>query len=181
MAALQVVGGGRMGEALVGGLLKAGGHSLSSLSIVEPVAARRGRARDDLPRRRRHRRARRGRRHGDRGEAERRARRLPSGRRGRAPAACCRSPPASRIATLEEHLAPGTAGRAGHAEHARRSSGSAPRPSRRARSAGDDDLDWAERLLAAVGLVVRVKEPLLDAVTGLSGSGPAYVFLWPRR
>ena len=41
MAALQVVGGGRMGEALVGGLLKAGGHSLDSLSIVEPVAARR--------------------------------------------------------------------------------------------------------------------------------------------
>ena len=30
-----------MGEALVGGLLKAGGHSLDSLSIVEPVAARR--------------------------------------------------------------------------------------------------------------------------------------------
>jgi pyrroline-5-carboxylate reductase len=43
--------------------------------------------------------------------------------------------------------------------------------------AGDDDLAWAESILGAVGIVQRVSEPLLDAVTGLSGSGPAYLFL----
>jgi pyrroline-5-carboxylate reductase len=40
-----------------------------------------------------------------------------------------------------------------------------------------DDLGWAEEILGSVGIVVRVGEKYLDAVTGLSGSGPAYVFL----
>jgi pyrroline-5-carboxylate reductase len=44
-------------------------------------------------------------------------------------------------------------------------------------AAGDDDLAWAEAILGAVGVVVRVPEKDMDAVTGLSGSGPAYVFL----
>ncbi len=43
--------------------------------------------------------------------------------------------------------------------------------------ATNEDLDWADRVLSAVGLVVRVEERQLDAVTGLTGSGPAYVFL----
>jgi pyrroline-5-carboxylate reductase len=39
------------------------------------------------------------------------------------------------------------------------------------------DLAWAEEVLSAVGTVVRLPERMLDAVTGLSGSGPAYFFL----
>jgi pyrroline-5-carboxylate reductase len=45
------------------------------------------------------------------------------------------------------------------------------------RAAEEGDLEWARGILGAVGEVVTVPERLLDAVTGLSGSGPAYVFL----
>jgi pyrroline-5-carboxylate reductase len=40
-----------------------------------------------------------------------------------------------------------------------------------------DDLAWAESILGAVGIVVRVSERNIDAVTGLSGPMPAYLYL----
>jgi pyrroline-5-carboxylate reductase len=44
-------------------------------------------------------------------------------------------------------------------------------------NATKDDLEWAEGILSAVGTVVRVTERNIDAVTGLSGSMPAYLYL----
>lgn len=39
------------------------------------------------------------------------------------------------------------------------------------------DREWAKDVLGAVGLVVEVPESDLDAITGVTGSGPAYLFL----
>lgn len=43
--------------------------------------------------------------------------------------------------------------------------------------ATDEDVQTTRRLLSAVGEVDEVPEGFLDAVTGLSGAGPAYVYL----
>jgi pyrroline-5-carboxylate reductase len=40
----------------------------------------------------------------------------------------------------------------------------------------DGDLQFANTLFSAIGTTVLIEEKLMDAVTGVSGSGPAYVF-----
>ena len=45
------------------------------------------------------------------------------------------------------------------------------------KAASPADAELATKLFSSVGVAFQVKESLLDAVTGLSGSGPAYVYL----
>jgi pyrroline-5-carboxylate reductase len=45
------------------------------------------------------------------------------------------------------------------------------------KSASSQDGEVTQKLLSTVGVAFQLKESLLDAVTGLSGSGPAYVYL----
>ncbi|MGZ8756113.1 MAG: pyrroline-5-carboxylate reductase [Acidimicrobiia bacterium] len=45
------------------------------------------------------------------------------------------------------------------------------------RFADEDALSRAELMLSAVGQVIQMEESLLDAVTAVSGTGPAYAFL----
>jgi len=175
MVALQVIGGGRMGEALVGGLLAGGGHRIDGLRIVEADPARRAALQAAFP--------------GVDVVSEPAAAdgHIIAVKPGDVPAVCralAASGPSRvlsiaagvTIAALEADLANGSrVVRAMPNTPAMVGVGAAAIAP--GTSADDDDLAWAESLLGAVGTVVRVKEPLLDAVTGLSGSGPAYVFL----
>jgi len=172
-ADLQIVGGGRMGEALLGGLLAA--EPGRSVRVVEAVPGRAAELRaahpgvevTDAP-----------------GAA---AGTLLAVKPHQVPdvAAAVGAADGGRvlsiaagvtIATLEGALPEGTAVvRAMPNTPALVGAGAAAIAA--GTRAGEDDLAWAESLLGAVGTVVRVPEHLLDAVTGLSGSGPAYVFL----
>ena len=171
---LVVVGGGRMGEALVAGLLAAGWASAGDVLVVEPVASRRTELSERYP--------------GlgvaaepARGDGavvavkpadvEAACRALAAAGAGRVLSIAAGVP----LARLEDWLGggvpvvramPNTPALVGCGAAAI-SAGSA---------AGEADLAWAEAILSAVGTVVRVPEHLLDAVTGLSGSGPAYLF-----
>jgi pyrroline-5-carboxylate reductase len=176
MTQLVVVGGGKMGAALVAGLLAAEWAPAEQLVVVEPVAARRDELAEAFP-----------------GLAV--AAGVDPGAEGAVVAVkpgdvepACRALAEASIdrvlsiaagvtlARLESWLNPGAAVvRAMPNTPALVGCGAAAIAG--GPGASDDDLAWAEGILTAVGVVHRVGEPLLDAVTGLSGSGPAYVFL----
>jgi pyrroline-5-carboxylate reductase len=173
---LVLLGGGNMGAALLGGLLDAGWAPPGELAVVEPVAARRAELEARfagvaiLPELS--------------GQAEGaviavKPADVPAAARAADAAGAARilsiaaGVPTSAIeAALGRPIAviramPNTAALVG-AGAAAVAPGAA---------ATDDDVDWAASILSAVGSVVRVPEHQLDAVTGLSGSGPAYLFL----
>ncbi len=174
-AVLQLIGGGRMGEALVGGLLRRGFVAPADLAIVEVSAPRRAALTALFP--------------GVRAVSSPVAAdgvvlaTKPDDLAGAARAAgeagvvrVLSIAAGVRLASIEAHLPAGTpVVRAMPNTPALVGAGaSAIAPGT---SAGEPDMAWAEAVLGAVGIVERVPEKLLDAVTGLSGSGPAYVFL----
>jgi len=174
VAVLQIIGGGKMGEALIGGLISAGWCAPTDLVVVEPDDQRR----EELARD-----------HGgvlavDGPVAHTDA--IAAVKPDIVPAAlgALRSVGATRVlsiaagvtlAAMEEALGAGVpVVRAMPNTPALVGSGAAAIAP--GAHADDGDLDWAETILGSVGIVVRVDETDLDAVTGLSGSGPAYVF-----
>ncbi len=172
---LVVIGGGNMGAALLGGLLDSGAVARSDVAVVEPYAARRDELEalfegvtvtaevpacssavlavkpPDIPA-------------VARAAAAAGAKRVLSVAAG-VTTATIQAATGDGVAVLR--TMPNTPALVGEGV-----SGLSGAP-----GTVDADLDWAERILTGVGLVVRVAESQLDAVTGLTGSGPAYVFL----
>ena len=172
---LEIVGGGRMGEALVAGLLNGGWARPDEMVVVEPVADRRDQLGARFPGL------------GLSGTAVGADGAVLAVKPADAEAACrdIAAAGAARVlsivagvptARIQEWLdsevpvvraMPNTPALVG-AGAAAIAAGA---------TAGEADLDWAQGILGAVGVVQRVPESSLDAVTGLSGSGPAYIFL----
>lgn len=176
MAKLQVIGGGRMGEALARGLISSGWASPAELVVVEASRARRDELAVSLP------------------ATLVSAVAVPEADVVLAvkPAdveAACRSLRAQAprrllsvaagvtTASLEQYLDGASTAVVRAMPNTPALVGAGVAAVAAGSTAGAEDLDWAEAVLSAVGAVVRVSEAQLDAVTGLSGSGPAYVFL----
>jgi len=175
MVRLEIVGGGRMGEALIGGLLDAGWAKADELAVVERIEARRAELAAHFP--------------GllviD----------VPVAAQGAVVAVKPDDVPAACAELAELGVARVLSIAAGVTIHQLEVALPSGMPVVRSMpntpalvgagasaiaggsAASEDDLVWAEGILGAVGIVVRVKEHLLDAVTGVSGSGPAYIFL----
>ncbi len=172
---LVIIGGGNMGEALLSGLLDAGWAPADELAVVELLPARRHQLTERYP-----------------GVAVVEV--IPSARAAlvavkpgdvaNAVAAASHAgvtrvlsiAAGVTIAQLEHAAGPGVA-----VVRAMPNTPAMVRAGAAAIAAGtaatDDDLAWAEVILGSVGTVVRLPEQLLDAVTGLAGSGPAYLML----
>jgi len=172
--ALAIVGGGNMGEALLGGLIKAGWARSEQLAVVEVLADRRDVLTERFP--------------GVHVSAA-----IPA-----CGAALIAVKPGDAARATEAAVAAGArrvlsiaagvtlsvldAAAAGAAvvramPNTPALVGAGSSAICAGASAGDDDLVWASRILSSVGTVVRLPESQLDAFTGLIGSGPAYVYL----
>jgi pyrroline-5-carboxylate reductase len=172
---LVVVGGGNMGAALLSGIVSSDRFDVGTLAVVEPVAARRHALVEMFP-----------------------GVHVTSEMPGAAAAVIAVKPPdvvAASSAAVEAgvgrllSIAAGIATATIEAAVGPRVAVVRAMPNTPAivglgvsaiaagTAAGEADLAWAESLLGAVGTVVRVDESQFDAVTGLTGSGPAYVFL----
>lgn len=178
MNELVVVGGGKMGEALVSGLIRSGWCEPRGVTVVEPMTARRDELAAAVP--------------GVRVVAA-----LDEVSAVRDAIVAVKPPLVASVCTalaeagatrvlsiaagvrmdvLEGALGAGTSViRAMPNTPAMVGAGAAAIAAGSAASV--DDVAWASQVLGAVGTVVEVAESQLDAVTGLSGSGPAYVFL----
>jgi len=175
MVRLQIVGGGRMGEALLAGLIAHDWAPAGELAVVERLPERRAELRAEFP--------------------EVAVLDAPVAAQGAVVAvkpgdvaATCAELAAARVprvlsiaagvtlASLREALGPDIAVlRAMPNTPAVVGAGASAISG--APGVAPDDVAWGRSLLEAVGVVVELDETKLDAVTGLSGSGPAYVFL----
>lgn len=175
MTRLVIIGGGRMGEALLGGVLDAGWAEPAAVAVVEPDPVRAEELRGAHP-----------------GVAvhdtpvaaegailavePRLVATVAAGLAGVAIPRVVSIAAGIPLSTLQGALPTGCAAiRAMPNTPALVGAGATAITA--APDTAEEDLAWAETLLATVGTVVRVPEDLMDAVTGLSGSGPAYVFL----
>ncbi len=184
MSSLLIVGGGKMGSALLGGLVRSKWADAAELIVIEPVAERRDELVEEYP----------GLcavaapEHGLLSEPGERIAGAVLAVKADAAEGACRALGVTGVTRVVSIVAgmpcvrleaalggepavvramPNTAALVGAGVTAI-SGGS---------FATSQDLAWAEDVLSAVGTVVRLPERLLDAVTGLSGSGPAYFFL----
>jgi pyrroline-5-carboxylate reductase len=175
MVRLQIVGGGRMGEALLAGLVSSAWAPAEELAVVERLAPRRAELELTFP-----------------GvtvveEPVRSQGAVVAVKPGDVAATCAALAATGTprllsiaagvtIAALREAVGPDVAVlRAMPNTPAVVGFGASALAA--APGVGPEDVAWGRSLLEAVGVVVELDESKLDAVTGLSGSGPAYVFL----